>query len=53
MSIDKAIANASASLNMEEMYVSEELKSLLIKKLNNEISAEDYLRLAMELTTTS
>ncbi len=49
MSIDKAIANASASLRMEGLYVSDELKSLFIKKTNNEISMDDYIRLAMEL----
>ncbi|MGN0526346.1 MAG: hypothetical protein ACI4IF_02845 [Acutalibacteraceae bacterium] len=49
MSIDKAIDNAAASLEMEGLYVSNELKVLFIKKLNNEITMEEYIRLAMEL----
>ena len=49
MSVDNAMKIASASLEMEGLYVSDELKALLVKKLNNEISAEDYIRLAMQL----
>lgn len=49
MSIDKAIESASASLKMEGLHVSDELKSLLTKRLNNELSMNDYIRLAMEL----
>lgn len=49
MSIDKAVENASASLAMEGMNVTDELKILLIKKLNNEITMNDYIRLAMEI----
>lgn len=49
LSIDKAIESASASLEMEGLHVSDELKSLLTKRLNNEISMNDYIRLAMEL----
>lgn len=49
MSIDKAINNASASLEMEGLYVSDELKALLIKKLNNEITMEEYIKLGMKI----
>lgn len=49
MSVDDAIKNASISLEMEGLYVSDELKTLLVKKLNNEISADEYIRLAMQL----
>ncbi len=49
MSIDKAIDNASASLEMEGLCVSDELKALFIRKLNNEITMEEYIKLAMEL----
>ncbi len=49
MSIDKAINNACASLEMEGMNVSDELKTLLVKKLNNEISTQEYIQMAMEL----
>ena len=49
MSIDKAIESASASLEMEGLHVSDGLKSLLTKRLNNEISMNDYIRIAMEL----
>ena len=49
MSIDKAINNATASLEMEGLYVSDELKALFIRKLNNEITMEEYIKLAMEL----
>lgn len=49
MSVDKAIDNASASLEMEGLHVSGELKKLLIRRLNNEISMEEYISLAMEL----
>lgn len=49
MSVDKAINNATASLEMEGLYVSDELKALLIRKLNKEITMEEYIKLAMEL----
>lgn len=49
MSVDKAINNATASLEMEGLYVSDELKALFIRKLNNEITMEEYIKLAMEL----
>lgn len=49
MSVDKAISNATASLEMEGLYVSDELKALFIKKLNKEITMEEYIKLAMEL----
>lgn len=49
MSIEKAIENTSASLEMEGFCVTDELKALFIKKINNEISMDDYIRLAMEL----
>lgn len=49
MSVDKAINNATASLEMEGLYVSDELKALFIKKLNKEITMEEYIKLAMDL----
>ncbi len=49
MSVDKAINNAAASLEMEGLYVSDELKALFIKKLNKEITMEEYIKLAMDL----
>lgn len=49
MSVDKAIDNASASLEMEGFCVSDELKKLLVKRLNNEITMDEYISLAMEL----
>lgn len=49
MPIEKAIDNAIASLQVEGLYVSDELKALLIKKMNNEISEKEYIRLAMAL----
>ena len=49
MSVDRAINNATASLEMEGLYVSDELKALFIKKLNKEITMEEYIKLAMEL----
>lgn len=49
MSVEKAMDNACAWLKMEGLYVSDELKELFVKKLNNEISMDDYIRLAMEL----
>ena len=49
MLIENAISNASASLEMENLYVSDDLKALFLKKIKGEISMEDYVRLAMEL----
>lgn len=49
MLIENAINNASASLEMENLYVSDDLKALFLKKIKGEISMEDYVRLAMEL----
>ena len=49
MSIDTAINSATASLKMEGLIVSDELKELCIRKINNEITMEEYIKLAMEL----
>lgn len=49
MSINTAINSASASLEMEGFVVSDELKQLCARKINNEISMEEYIKLAMEL----
>lgn len=49
MSIDNAISNATASLEMEGLLVSDELKELCIKMINKEITMEEYIKLAMEL----
>lgn len=49
MSIDTAINSATASLEMEGLIVSDELKELCIRKINNEITMEEYVKLAMEL----
>lgn len=49
MSINTAINSASASLEMEGFVVSDELKQLCARKINNEISMEEYIKLAMKL----
>lgn len=49
MSIDTAVNSAAASLKIEGLIVSDELKALCIKKINNEITMEEYIKLAMEL----
>lgn len=49
MSIDTAINSATASLEKEGLIVSDELKELCIRKINNEITMEEYIKLAMEL----
>ena len=45
MSIDKAIENAVASVEMEGFSVDEHSKDLSRKLLNNEISMEQYISL--------
>lgn len=49
MSVDTAIKNATASLEMEGMTVSDELKELCVRKINNEITMDEYIKLAMAL----
>lgn len=49
MSVDTAIKNATASLEMEGMSVSDELKELCSKKVNNEITMDEYIKCAMAL----
>ncbi len=49
MSINAAIKNATASLEMEGMAVSDELKELCVKKINNEITMDEYIKRAMAL----
>ena len=49
MPIEQAMKNATASLEMEGFQISDELKQLCIKKLNNEITMTEYIKLAMEL----
>lgn len=49
MSTDMAIKNASASLKMEGLIVTDELKALFIRKNNNEISTDEYIQMAMEI----
>lgn len=49
MSVETAIKNATASLEMEGMSVSDELKELCIKKINKEITMDEYIKLAMAL----
>ena len=39
----KSMNNAEASINMEGLYVSEEIKELCKRLLNKEISFEEYL----------
>lgn len=48
MSVDSAISNATASLEMEGLYVSDELRELCIKMVNKEITMEEYIKLAMK-----
>lgn len=43
MSIDKAIENAVASVEMEGFSIDEQSKDLCRKLLNNEISMEQYI----------
>lgn len=45
MSIDKAIENAVASVEMEGFSIDEQSKDLCKKLLNNEISMEEYISL--------
>lgn len=45
MSIDKAIENAVASVEMEGFSIDEHSKELCRKLLNNEISMEQYISL--------
>ncbi len=49
MSVETAIKNAMASLEMEGMTVSDELKELCVKKINKEITMDEYIKLAMAL----
>ncbi|WP_448919208.1 antitoxin VbhA family protein [Eubacterium sp.] len=49
MSVETAIKNATASLEMEGMTVSDELKELCVKKINKEITMDEYIKLAMAL----
>ena len=44
-SIQKAIENAEASINMEGLYVSDSCKDLCEKLLKKEITFEEYIRL--------
>ncbi len=48
MSIDNAISNATASLEMEGLYVPDELRELCVKMIKKEITMEEYIKLAME-----
>lgn len=41
--IMKSMKNAEASLNMENLFVSEESKALCFQLLNNEITFDEYL----------
>lgn len=45
MSIDKAIDNAVASVEMEGFYIDEQCKDWCRMLLNNEISMEQYVSL--------
>ncbi len=45
MSIDKAIENAIASVEMEGFSVDEQSKDLCKRLLNNEITMEQYISL--------
>lgn len=49
MSVETAIKNATASLEIEGMTVSDELKELCVKKINKEITMDEYIKLAMAL----
>lgn len=46
MSIEKAIANATASLEMEGFTVDEQTKEWCRQLLNNEITIEQYVEFA-------
>lgn len=48
MSIDKAINNAIASVEMEGFSVDEQSKEWCRKLLNNEISMEQYISLVKQ-----
>ena len=43
-SLQKAMANVEASINMEGMFVNDVCKELCIKLLKKEITFEEYLR---------
>lgn len=47
MTPEKAIENATASLRIEGLYVSDRLKELYTKLINKEITMEEYILLAM------
>ena len=49
MSVDTAIKNATASLEMEGMTVKKKKKELCVRKINNEITMDEYIKLAMAL----
>lgn len=49
MSSEQAVENAVSSLEMEGFEISEELKKLCLKKINNEITMAEYIKSAMEL----
>lgn len=41
----RSMQNAEASINMEDLYVSDESRELCFKLLNKEITFEEYLNL--------
>ncbi len=53
MSIDKAVANAVASIEMEGFSVDEQSKEWCKKLLNNEISMEQYISLVKQAAGVS
>lgn len=48
MSVDKAIDNAVASVEMEGFYINEQCKDWCRMLLNNEISMEQYISLVKQ-----
>ncbi len=49
MPVDLALANAIASLEMEGFHLSDEAYDLCYKYCNEEISWDDFMKLAWEL----
>lgn len=48
MSIDKAIQNAAASVEMEGYVIDEQCKKWCYKLMNSEISMEEYISLVKQ-----
>lgn len=48
-SVEKAIRNARASMELSGFKITEKQENLIRSKLNGEISEEEFLRIALEM----